>query len=118
MGKLVTIEKFRHHGRVATVAEHSDFHRGDVAIVYERFELSAQLSAGRVVNRFDALGVLDGERGDGSDAVAAVRGERFQIGGGARAAGRIKTRDRQQNRRRWVAVPVRGHRLFLLQRRK
>src|SRR4029077_14736376 len=86
VGKFVGVEEFRDHGGVAAVAEHSDFHGGNVAVLYERFELGAQFRAGRVVDGFDALRVLDGERGDGGDAVAAVRGERFQIGGGACAA--------------------------------
>jgi len=61
VGKLVSVEEFTDDDGVTAVAEHSDFHRGDVAILYERFELSAQFGAGRVVNGFDALRVLDGE---------------------------------------------------------
>jgi len=64
------------------------------------------------VNSFDALRALHCQRGDSGDAVTTVRGERFQVGGGAGAAGRIETCDRQQDGRRWVAVSVRAHRLF------
>jgi hypothetical protein len=70
------------------------------------------------VNSLDALGVLYGERSDGGDAVTAVRGESFLVGGGAGAARWIETCNCQQDGRRWVAVSVRAHRLILLQRRK
>ncbi len=61
VGKLVGIEEFRNDDGVAAVAEHSDFHRGDVAIFNQGFKLRAQLRARRVVNGFNALGVLDSE---------------------------------------------------------
>ncbi len=91
MRKFVRIEEFRHHDRVTAVAKHSDFHSSNITILGERIELRAQFSAGRVVNSFDALGVLHGERGDRGDAVAAVGGESFQVRGGAGAARRIET---------------------------
>src|SRR5438552_19065912 len=70
-----------------------------LAIVCQNLQLRAQFSAGRIVDRFDALGVLDGQRGNRGHAVASVRGESLQVRGGAGAARRIKTRDGQQNRR-------------------
>ena len=118
VGKFVRVEEFRDHHRVAAVAEHSDFHRSDLAILGQGLELRAQFRAGRVVDGFDTLRVLDSERSDCGDTVAAVRGESFQVGSGARAAGRVKTRDCQQDWRRRVAVSVRTHRSFLLQLRK
>jgi hypothetical protein len=116
--KSVRIEEFRDHHRVAAITEHPDFHRGDFAILGQHIQLGAQFRARREVDGFDALRVLHGERGDGGDAVATVSGESFQVGGSAGAAGRIESRNRQQDGRCWVAVSVRGHRLFLLQRRK
>jgi len=44
-----------------------------------------------------------------------VRRESFQISGRASAAAGIESRDGEQDGWRWVAVPVRGHRLFWLQ---
>src|SRR6266550_8817354 len=116
--KFVRVEEFRHHHGVAAVAEHPDFHGGDLAILRQHFKLLAQLRARRVVDRFDALGVLNRQRGDRRNAVAAVRGESFQVGGGARAAGWIETRDGQQDGRRRMIMSVRTHRLFLLEERK
>jgi len=79
--ELVGIEEFRHHDRVPAVTEHPDLHRDDVAILCQRIELRAQFSAGRIVDGLDALSVLDGERGDRGNAVAAVSGESFQVSG-------------------------------------
>jgi hypothetical protein len=94
VGEFVGIEEFRHDDGVAAIAEHSDFHRGDVTIFNQGFELSAQLGTGRVVNRFNALGVLNSEGGDCGDAVATMRGKSFQVGGGTGTAGRIEPRNR------------------------
>ena len=56
--KFVGVEKFGDHGGVSAIAEHADFHRGDVAILGQDFELFAQLRAGSVVNRLHAFGAL------------------------------------------------------------
>jgi len=94
VGEFVGIEEFRHDDSIAAIAEHSDFHSGDVAIFNQGFELRAQLRAGRVVNGFNTLRVLNSKGGDCGDAVAAVRGKSFQVGGGAGTTGRIESRNR------------------------
>jgi hypothetical protein len=112
----VRVEKFGDGHGIAAIAKHADFDRGDFTIVGQAFELRAQLRAGRIVNGFDALRVLHRERSDRGDAVAAVRGESFQISSRARAAGRIETGDGEKNWRRRMRVSVRSHRVLLLVR--
>ena len=111
--ELVGIEEFGNYHRVASIAEHSNFYGSDVAILRQGFELRAQFRAGRVVNGFNGERVLDGERGDGCNTIAAVRRESFQIGGRACAAAGIESRDGQQDGRRWMAMSVRGHQSLL-----
>ena len=82
------------------IAQHADFHRGDLHVFGKRVELRAQRRGGSRVNGFHALRGLHGQRGDRGDAVAIVRGESFQVRADARAAGRIKARDGQNDRRR------------------
>jgi len=89
----VRIEEFGGGGGVAAVSEHADLHPGDFAILGEHFELSAEVRARRVVDGFDTLGVLDRQRGDRGNSVAAVRGKSFQVRGRTRATRRIESRD-------------------------
>ena len=53
-----------------------------------------------------ALRVLYGESGYRGHAVTIVRGNRFQIGGNTRAAGRIESPDGQYDGRGWVRMVV------------
>jgi len=92
--EFVGIEEFRHNDGVAAVAEHSDFHGGDIAIFNQGFELRAQLRAGRVVNGFNPLRVLDSKRRDCGDAITTMRGKSFQVSSGAGTAARIESRNR------------------------
>ena len=82
------------------MAQHADFNRGDFDVVEQDVELRAQFRRGRVVHGFHALRGLHGQRRDRRDAVTIVSGESFQVCGDARASGRIKSRDRQHDRRR------------------
>ena len=72
--KFVRIQKFRDHYRIPAVSEHSDFHCRDIAILCECFELRAQLRARGVMDRFHALRVLHGERGDRCNVVVEFVG--------------------------------------------
>jgi len=78
VSKLVGIKKFADHHGVAAVAQHTDFHGGYLAIIYQHFQLRAQFRAWRVMNGLHALCILHGERGDGCNAVAAVRAKVFK----------------------------------------
>ena len=66
-------------------------------ILRERIELRAQGRRRRDVIGLDALRGLHRERGDRCDAVTIVRRKSFQIGGDSRAAGRIESRNRQND---------------------
>ena len=48
---------------------------------------------------FYTLRGLHGHRGDRGDSVTIMSGKCFQVRGNARAGGRIKSRDRQNDRR-------------------
>src|SRR5882724_11625930 len=63
----VKIGMLGNHG-IAAVAQHADFYGGYLAIIYQHFQLRAQLRAWRVMDGLYALCILDGERGDGCNA--------------------------------------------------
>src|SRR5208337_4593192 len=84
---------------VRAVSPHADFHRGNVAIFRQDFQLFAQFRAGRVMDGLHALGVLHRQRSNGRHTVTAVGGKSLEIRANAPAAARVKSPDRQQNGR-------------------
>src|SRR5208337_4850033 len=99
VGKSVGVEKLRHHYRVRAVSQHADFHRGNVAIFRQDFQLFAQFRGGRVMDGLHVLGVLHHQRSDGRHTVTAVGSKSLEIRANAPAATRVKSPDRQQNGR-------------------
>ena len=100
------VEKLRHGRGVRAIAEHADLDRGNLHVLYQNIQLRAQRGGGREVQILDALRGLHCQRGDGPDAVAAVRRERLQVRRGPGAAGWIKASDGQQNRRGGVRMAI------------
>src|SRR5260370_27963159 len=104
MRKLMLVEEFGNRRSIRPVAEHADLDRRNADVRGERIQLRAQLGSVRDVRAQHSLRGLHRQRGNGRDAVAIVRGESFQIGGGAGAARRIKSGNGQQNGRGCVYV--------------
>ena len=94
--EFVLVEKFRHHRGVRAVRQHSDFHGRDGRIFRQRVELRAQRGRRSRMHGAHALRGLHRQRGNRGHAVAIVRRKCFQIGGNARAAGRIESGNRQK----------------------
>src|SRR5262245_14451734 len=104
MYELVGIQKFTDGYCIAAITQHADFYRGDFAILRQHFQLFPQLRARCVVYRFYSLCVLHRQRSDRRHSIAAIRGERLQVGCDSCAAARIKSCYRQQYGGRWVSV--------------
>ena len=90
--EFIGVEKFRDDYGVATITQHADFYRGDIAILGQYFELLAQFCAGSVVHGLYAFGALHRKRSDGRHAVATVGRESFQVRSDAGSAGGIESR--------------------------
>ena len=89
------------------VAEHADLDGVDADVVADGVQLRGQEFGRRNVDGPDAAGVLGRQGGDGGHAVAAVRGNAFQVGLDSGAAGGVRAGDgqhaRNPGRRRHVA---------------
>ena len=76
--------------------EHPNLDGGDIDVFENRVDLRRGKTRKRDVHGSDPLRILRGQGGDDGHAVAAKRGEGFEIGRDARAAAWIKTRDREK----------------------
>ena len=78
-----------------SVGQHADFDGIDADVVADRVELGGQEVCGRDVDSPHAPGVLRSEGSDGGHAVAAVRGDAFQVRLDPGTAGGVRAGDGQ-----------------------